>query len=173
MNRYLKRFLMITGIACCASSSTQAIPAYPRRIKITTSCDSFYLTMRGDENCKFAITTDGYTALQDSTGWYYASSSLTGETVKSNYRVCSEKMKDGETKSFLATLQKGLMPTVLPKDGMTHSVRSRISDHNNVSDMRSDAKIGNRKALVILMQYSDLKFRKTKEEFHRLFNEKG
>lgn len=161
----MKRLIILTLIACCAFIGTQAIPAYPHRVKIVTKTDSFHLTLRGDENCKFALTDDGFTAMQDSSGWFYVCSNQAGDIIKSAHMVCSaSKMKD-DTKSFLASVEKGLVPSY------NHEFAS-IKRSPSQNSLRSNSPIvGNMRVLIILMQYSDIKFKKTQTDFNRLFNE--
>ena len=163
----MKRFIIITLIACCAAIGTQAIPAYPRRVKIATKTDSFFLTLRGDENCKFAITEDGYTAMQDSCGWHYAYANQNGEVVKSVHMVSSENKMRAETRSFLASVEKGLIPSYSNEYASIRRSPDKKSSHSN------SPIVGNMRVLIILMQYSDLKFKKTQTDFDRLFNEPG
>lgn len=158
----------MTLIACCAFIGTQAIPAYPRRVKIVTATDTFYLTLRGDENCKYALTDDGYTALPDSGGWLYACTNPDGEVVKSAYRVCSEGRKDADVRNFLTRQSKGLFPSV-PQD----ATAKRMCPGRSQASRPARAVVGSRRALIILMQYSDVKFQKTQTDFDRLFNEQG
>lgn len=159
---------MLTLIACCAVTGTQAIPAYPRRVIVSTGSDSFYLILRGDENCKFAITEDGYTALQDSSGWYYACTNPTGEVIKSNYKVCSEYKKSATIKQFLGAQPKYLIPTSSSDNPFVRKSAEMFDEHRS-----STPKVGNRRVLIILMQYNDLKFKKSQTDFNRLFNEEG
>lgn len=159
---------MIYVIACCAFTSTQAIPAYPRRVKIATGNDSFYLYLRGDENCKYALTEDGYTALQDSCGWYYACTNQVGEVIKSTYKVCSEEKKSNAINTFLSSQAKGIYPTMHSKDNI---IEMPTSESKNTQ--LENPVVGDRRILIILMEYRDVKFKKTQEDFYRLFNEKG
>lgn len=166
MRRFSIRIVTLVLIACCAVSGTQAIPAYPHRVKIIAERDSFWLTLRGDEHFKFAITDDGYTALPSSGGWYYACTNNGGEVVKSNFRVSSESKKDIATRAFLNTQIKGIIPSY-EKD----TARYNYSISRSPSLSSNKAIVGERRILIILMQFSDVKFRKSQEDFDRLFNE--
>lgn len=163
------RILLFVLIACCATNGTQAIPAYPHRIKIIAEQDSFWLTLRGDERFKFALTDDGYTALASADGWYYACTNNAGEVVKSNFRVSSESKKDVSTRLFLETQPKGMVPSY-EKD----STRFDITVNRSPSlSPNNPPVVGERRILIILMQFSDVKFRKTQSDFDRLFNEEN
>lgn len=168
MKRFFIRIVSLAIIACCAVCRTQAIPAYPRRVRIVTEKDSFYLTLRGDERCKFAVTDDGYTALPDADGWYYAYTNHAGKVAKSIYKVCSEANKSAATHSFLKTQTKGIIPHYL-----SDSTSAPYSVNRSLSRMSNNPIIGERRVLIILMQFSDLKFKKSQMDFHRLFNEQN
>lgn len=164
----IRRVFLLVFIACCAVSGTQAIPAYPHRVKFFSGKDSFFLTLCGDENYKFAITDDGYTALPDSCGWFYATTNQTGEVIKSEYMVCSENMKSRDIKSFLSKQLKGILPSY-----PTNEETKRLISYNSSIRQSSSPVVGTRRVLIILMQYNDLKFKKTQRDFDRLFNEIG
>lgn len=167
MKRFKIRIVLLTLIACCAVSGTQAIPAYPHRIKIIAERDSFWLTLRGDERFKYALTDDGYTALSSADGWYYACTNNAGEIVRSSFRVSSESKKDVATRSFLETQTKGVVPSY-EKD----PTKFVFSENRSPSLLTHTSSIvGERRILIILMQFSDVKFNKKQSDFDRLFNE--
>ena len=142
-----------------------AIPAYPRKVKFVQGNDTIWLTLRGDEYVKYAIDEDGYTAIHDSLGWYYAYKDEKGDVKKSSFRVQSNGKMSMETKSFLATQPKGLCPSI-----SIDNLR-QLSPH--FDNRRNSPVVGERRALIILMQYSDVKMQKTQNDFDRLFNEQG
>ena len=164
----MKRYCLIFLIACCASNGTQAMPAYPHPVKIVTETDSFCLTLYGDECCKYAVTEDGYTALPDSCGWVYACINSSGEVTKSSYRVCSEHQKDLAVMSFLVRQPKGVFPSYTLDESVVRKTAGYTQPSASFIPIT-----GNRRILIILMQYSDVKFRKTQKDFDRLFNEQG
>ena len=168
MRRFSQRFVLFTLIACCAVNGTQAIPAYPRKVRIVTENDSFYLTIRGDERCKFAITDDGYTALPAADGWYYAYTSHEGEIMKSSFKVSSENKKSAEVLSFLKAQAKGIIPHY-----KSDTISTQTSTNRSVQRASSNPIVGERRILIILMEFSDVKFKKSHNDFERLFNEQN
>lgn len=167
MGHFSIRIILLTLIACCAVHSTQAIPAYPHRIEIIEGQDSFSLKLCGDERVKFAITDDGYTALPSADGWYYAQTNNDCEVVRSNFKVSSDGKKDVATRSFLEMQEKGMIPSYY-KDSVRHnfSVSRSLAQSPKKSPI-----VGDRRILIIMMQFSDVRFRKTQSDFDRLFNE--
>ncbi|MDE6794530.1 MAG: M6 family metalloprotease domain-containing protein [Muribaculaceae bacterium] len=166
MRQFIFRIVLLTIVAFCANNGTKAIIAYPNPIRITVERDTFYLSLRGNENCKFAITDDGYIALPDTNGWYYACTNSIGEVVKSKYKVSSERNRDATTRSFLKTQTQGLIPTYKPDTLRINKSTTRASTRASGNPI-----IGDRRILIILMQFSDLKFKKSLADFDRLFNE--
>lgn len=147
------------------NSEVVSVPAYPYKITVKTETGkSVEIYMRGDEYHKYAITTDGYTLLSDSKGWWYAKAIDDGKIIKSEYKLEAYSYESSELKQFKSVCKKGLIPE-----------RSLQSSQNCVSDTRRNSAInsvkGERRALVILMQFKDLSFTKKSEEFLALFNE--
>lgn len=152
-----------------SNMSLWAVPAYPNRIKVKTEKGLVYINMRGDENCKYAISEDGYTILQDSTGWYFACINEKGEIQKSSHQLQPISRMDAKTKSYLATLPKGLCPA-------SESRSEALIKHSDSSVMtRTDKKtvLGDRRVLIILMEFVDKPFKKTNTDFYNLFNQPG
>ncbi len=143
-----------------------AVPAYPKKTAVIVNGDTLYISLKGDENCKFAIDEQGYTILPTERGWFYAKEDEEGNVALSNYQLMSERRMSSQTKAFLNSTKKGLVPIV--RAAITKSNRSA-----NISFAERKPAVGIRKALIILMQFRDTKFTKTKEDFHRLFNEEN
>ncbi|MBQ6063392.1 MAG: M6 family metalloprotease domain-containing protein [Prevotella sp.] len=164
----MKRSFILIIIACCAFVGTQAMPAYPRRVKIVAERDSFYLTLHGDERFKFAVTDDGYTVLPSADGWYYACINDVGEVTKSRYKVSLENEKDATFHSFLEKQSKGIIPQY-----KIDSTKTNYSFNSQLSNLKGNPMVGERRILIILMQFSDVKFKKSQSDFDRLFNEQN
>ena len=122
--------------------------------------------MRGDEYQKFAITVDGYSLVNDNNEWWYAKLSDNGNIEKSSFRLMAEEDETAELKSFKSNCPKGIVSKQSKLE--ESNAGNRVVKSGNVTPR--EPAIGERHALVILMQYTDLKFRKTKEEFEELFN---
>ena len=121
--------------------------------------------MRGDEHQKYAVSVDGYTLLNNSDGWWYASSSENGEVQKSEFRLMPDECETEALKKFKQTCPKGLQSGSLGTNTVLQSIGVQ---RRNVS---ISPIVGERRALVILMQYKDRAFKKTNEDFNFLFNE--
>ena len=145
-----------------------AVPAYPNRVTVKTeSGKNTTIFLRGDEFLKYAITEDGYTLLSDSAGWWYACLSATGKVEKSNFKLMDYEDETTELKQYKAECPKGLQPIIYNGTG-----QNRIYEQTNNTQSNS-AIVGERRALVILMQYKDLAFKKEASDFEDLFNSIG
>lgn len=138
-----------------------AISAYPHKIPICIGKDTVYIRLFGDEHTKYAETIDGYTILQQDDVWYYANKTSSGELVPSEYKL--SKQVDGNTQLFLENL-----PCHLKRE------KACVRDNLEVGkNSLGKGAVGTRRILVILMQYNDLSFVKSPEEFFNLFNSVG
>ena len=142
-----------------------AVPAYPYKVFVSTfNGKRVAIYMKGDETQRFAITEDGYTILCDSVGWWYASLSNDSTLIKSEFCLTALEDETTELKNFKTKTPKGIVPK--------RNVKSSYSRASNVEKVKtSEPLVGERRALVILMQYKDLPFNKTKEDFEHLFNQ--
>lgn len=144
-----------------------AVPAYPKRSAIVVNGGLVYITIKGDENCKFAIDEQGYTVLPTENGWNYAAEDEQGKVVVSAYKMMPANKLSVEAKEFLKRTRKGIVPMV---DNVDKEVIHKSPSMTNAS---KKPVVGTRKALMILMQFRDTKFTKSKNDFQRLFNEQG
>ncbi|MDE6158566.1 MAG: M6 family metalloprotease domain-containing protein [Bacteroidaceae bacterium] len=138
--------------------------AYPYPISVKTDKGETYITLCGDEYCKYGFTEDGYAIVQDSDGWYFTSTNEEGNVQKSVYRIEAPEYRSKELRNFLSKQEKGLRP--LPIDKYANERKIRRSKTKKLV-------IGNRKALVVLMQFPDVGFTKTVADFNNLFNQRN
>lgn len=145
----------------------RAIPAYPYRTSVVVGNDTVWLTLHGDECCKYATTSDGYTVLQDDKEcWYYATVDKNGYAICSDFALKSEISMDESTVSFLANQRKGIIPQ---KDLMSND--SKYFLRSKPQSRKIQSVIGPRRILVILLEFRDLAFKKSAEDFNNLFNQ--
>lgn len=165
--RTVIRFILYFLVFVLYSQKIYSVSAYPFKIIVTTSTGkSAEIYLRGDEHQKYALSADGYTLLNDSMGWWYATVSEDGHVKKSSFMLMSHEEETAELKKYKMYCPKGIIP---PK-----VVTQRVESQDGTQTRTSGAPCkGERRALVILMQYKDLPFKKTKEEFEKLFNTIG
>lgn len=143
-----------------------AVPAYPYKISVKTeNGKDVSIFMRGDEHIKYAVSSDGYTLLNDSSGWWYAEKDGEETLRRSPYRLMTAEDETEELKIFKKNCPKEL---ILKSKSELEDVRRSQEVETTVRKSRSIT--GERRALVVLMEFKDVGFKKTKEEFAELFN---
>lgn len=136
------------------------IPAYPHKIPVQTDWGIAYIQLYGDEYLKHAETLDGYTLFQQEDCWYYAELDTDGSLKASSFKLGD--FSNAGIDSFLNRTPKHLKASEIP------------SPHGSLISSQTVRKIkdatGDRKILVILMQFTDVQFVKTEYDFDQLFN---
>ncbi len=165
--RYLCLLYILLFLTYC---NTFAVPAYPKRIKIAVEDGFVYITIHGDENTKYGTTDDGYTIMQHNNAWYYVCKNCKGEISLSEYKL--KKTRNSEINEFLQKTDKGLKPVTNKATQLKYKTQTR-SLSNSIFAVGKTSAIGERRALVILMQFTDKKFIKSRYEFEALFNQEG
>lgn len=150
---------------------TLAITAYPYPILISSPSGGVTIYLRGNQNFKYAVTSDGFPLLQDGNNWFFAACDEKGNLYPSLYKAEAEQCRNNELKLFLEKQSKEhLLEVIQTKaEQRTKNSRSRILQHYN----QNKSVQGQRKVLVVLMQFADLKFSKTHDDFDALFNKKN
>ena len=155
--------LVLLCLSFCPQSIV-AIPAYPFKTAVKTFNGKWVdIFMQGDEHHKFAFTTDNYTILNDSNGWWYATQTENGEVKKSSFRLVAKEDENSELKNFKQTCPEKLIPPT----NSSNTFRRVVDKSQTVGNTPI---VGERHALVILMQYQDVKFKCSKKAFDNLFN---
>lgn len=153
--RYFVLCLMLyVGTNACS------MPAYPHKIPVVVDGDTVFIRLYGDEHLKFAEDEAGYTIVQKSEQWFYANKNSDGDLEASPYRLTAKQNDD--LKKFLESGPKHIRP--MPR------VYSHDTLYTETRAIRSSLTKGNRRILVVLMQYRDLSFNKTPNDFDNLFN---
>ena len=159
----VKRFIFVLQILLIVGVLyVNGMPAYPKKIPINVGDGVIYIRLFGDEHNKRAESIDGYSLIQKSSEWYFAERDADGWLKPSAHKLSATLTDD--TKQFLTNTPKHL----------TNSPNVGCSNNNSIDKTsRSQNVYGNRKVLVILMQYSDLSMVKSKNDFNNLFNSIG
>jgi len=154
----MKQLSAIFIIVLLAFLRSAACPAFPGIITVSENGDTAHIRLKGDENMKYAVDEDGYSLLQTADGWFYATADRDGYAVPS-----SLKLSDSRRHTAKRALKRGLRPrkALLPVSRAEY-VKSQARGREPV--------VGDRRVLVILMQFSDIAFCKSKQDFNDLFN---
>lgn len=163
--KYITIFICVLFVL--QSSPLCAVPAYPGKVDVVVkNGKTASIFVKGDEYFKYALSEDGFTLLSDGTDWWYAEIDEEGNLVSSKFPLTTLDDADEDLKAFKALCPKHLMRDV-PGDNVQKSPVQRIGINNG------EPIVGQRRALVVLMQYRDMKMSKSYEEFDALFNEIG
>lgn len=160
----IKILLSFAALGICLSAS--AVSAYPGVIRYLCSDGSYVnLWLKGDEHCKWAVTEDGSVLMRDSVGeWCYADVDLNGEPCASHWKLSTLHSKGLD--DFLQKLPEEIKPGMRLRQQQKEVVGSRNGT------LRVSA-VGEQRTLVILMQYKDVSFKKTRDDYDALFNIPG
>lgn len=178
-----------------AIMSVYAKPAKPGIMQMRQP-DGTLLSLRlvGDENYHYWLSTDGYPVAETAQGFYYATPSPDGSLHASAYKVTEPSARTAAVRSYLSSLD---MPrTIATLDsaaaaaprrscvGIAPVRRAAAKDDEATEGYRkgyglfpgtSFPSVGEQKALVILVQYTDVKFnlKDPHDYFSRMLNEPG
>lgn len=145
---------------------SQASPAYPFKTSIILQDgDTMLVSIKGDEHCKYAITEDSITIIQQNNVWYYAEVDSVGNAIPSMYAVQSKKKESKDLISFLSKQPKGITPSI--------NTRLDKNDIQKSSSEGTSAVVGERRVLVVLMAFQDRDFYFDKDYFEDLFNKES
>lgn len=163
----MKFFVAFVYVLFFVVSQIFASPAYPNKIKIRTADgDSIWITLKGNEKNKYALTEDGYVIQQRKDGWYYLEKNSKDSLSLSEFYV-SSKLKREKTinpiteKQYIEYISSSQNNSI-DKGYKTYIQERRTKLVNNEVNV-----------LVVLLQFPDCKCRKTQQDFFDLFNKEN
>ena len=183
--RMKKIFFLLVAVILTGGVS-YAVTVYPYPVTVSTPSGAMTIFLQGNEHCKYALTDDGYPLLQNSQGWYFASVGKEGQFSASAFRAEAKELRDEKLCDFLEKESKKLerrevcdvqnVEHVILGMDMHSMVENDQTEQNDNAPMyvpNGSAVVGERKALVVLVQFADVKFTKSKNDFYNLFNQAG
>lgn len=167
-NRYIKLALTLL-VALFIQSQAWAIPAYPGKIQVTQPDGSrLTIKMHGDEFFGYATLENGSLITQKDDGFYYYASMVGDKIVASAQKASSTG----------AMLSRG--SGVIPAQAAFIASRrreQRMRDNSQIprADFSLATKAGERKSLIIMVQYEDVKFTTANvtTAFNNMLNQSG
>ncbi len=164
----IKKIPLLLLLVFCFTYTSFASTAYPKPIKFTQPDGSIItITLKGDEHTKWAVTSDGYTLLSNSKGYFeYAKSDNRGYLVPSGVIAKETKERTSEDLALLSKISKGLSYS----NEQVQMLRT-IKAINKSERRKAFPTTGNRKLVCILMGFKDKAFTKTQTDFNNLFNQ--
>lgn len=160
--------LLLSFLPLLYSLHTVTMPAYPKKVRLASGV---YITIHGDERCKWGVSEDGYTILPTQQGWMYAKDDGNGYAVSSEYELTSREERSEDLAEFLKSQQKGLPLDVASARSETKNT-TKVKRQTGKSGEKQTA-VGDRRALVIMMSFANLDFKKSKTDFDDLFNKEN
>jgi M6 family metalloprotease-like protein len=165
MSRKTSFLFIVIALFFVSVNSLFAVPAVPWPVeKVQPDGTKISVYLRGDEKAHWMESLDGYTLMYDAQKFIvYADQDSQGNLVPTNIKFTGQT-----TGPTGRTISKGL----------TYS-KSQISMFEQVWQVTSDEKIqrapvtGSRKALCVLMDFSNRSFSKANSEFETIFNQVG
>lgn len=167
------KYLLLSLLAVFCNISANAVSAYPELIDFRQPDGKIVkVRMLGDEYVKFAETEDGYTLIYGDEGaLVYADLDNNNELVPSGFRATNINDRPQDVCLFLTQKSRKLSYSISQIERFKESMTSiRRSPKDRTSRMPVT---GQKKFLTILVEFSDVKFKNTKDEFYNLLNEEG
>ena len=165
----MKKFLLLC--ACFfVSLISFAIGAYPYPVSIKTPSGEMMIYLKGNESFKYAMTPDGFPLVQQGSDWFFATIDESGNVSASPYRAEKESCRGDELKALLTMLPVNVLLETMAQQGKGAAHHKKVP-LKGVSRKRSIE--GKRNVLVVLMQFMDVKFSKSKTDFDNLFNKEN
>lgn len=129
---------------------------------------------RGDERRHYVLSEDGYLLQNQGGVYYYATLSQEGAVKMSQVRAQNIKDRSSEAKALLQKTDKEALLKALETKQKAQKVRRAPMKNVGLFDDGFPSK-GRQKALVVLVQYKDVKFTldDPNDYFTRLMSEKG
>jgi M6 family metalloprotease-like protein len=183
----MKKIYFLILMLFLASSKLFAVPAYPYPIEITQP-DGTTLTimLKGDEFVSWAETSDGYTLLRNSSGYFeYAQKDVQGDLALSGVIAKSVQQRSTADNVFLQKIPKklGFSVTQAAAFRQMRQMQQQALDNMSVSQnlpLRSDtvsqpvpSVTGIIRAPLILVQFPGKPFTKMQWHFQLLCNQVG
>ena len=140
-----------------------AMPAYPHKIPLIIDGDTLYIHLYGDEHQAWAETEDGYSIIQnEEQQWCYAQLNRSGQLEPTRWQVKKTDRHEADFCLFINQLPKHLFVPTRKEDPQKWQQKRKVK-----------STIGERRVLIILMDFQDLKFSKKQKDFDNLFNQEG
>jgi M6 family metalloprotease-like protein len=188
----MRKILLLVILVILLISKTNAVPANPHPIKYTQSDGSeITIQLKGDEIVNWAETLDGYTLVNNGNkGWEYAIASQSGDIKASGVLACEINKRKANEVRLIRGLKKNyrfsprqvnmLKSVWEAKFGSDKLVGAGdffnpniIKSSSNDGRRKVFSPMGNKKLLLILIQYPDEHFTYTQADFEGLMNTQG
>lgn len=164
--------LLLLIVLFVVTVQSYATIAYPGLVEFKQPNGNLVkVIMRGSETLKWAETEDGYTLMYDSIGnLVYAELDVMGDLVPSNMIATDRDFRPAEVEMRLMSTPKRLSYSQRQLN-MAEQVRQARSQQMAQMASSGAPAVGTRKMLLILVDFPDYPFQKTKKDFELLMNQ--
>ncbi|MCH5176702.1 MAG: M6 family metalloprotease domain-containing protein [Prevotellaceae bacterium] len=177
----MKKQLFAFIAAAAVSLNLSAVPAKPvQRIVQQSDGTTITVTLRGDENFHYYTTLDGVTVVENADGTFsYAcvqNGVLTSTKVLAHdaaQRSAAERNTIQQHDALLRQHISDVWTTRAANRNAHRADRAEARRAQAAKNPKKAAITGNKKGLVILMQFPDKAMTHTQEEFNNQFNQVG
>ena len=170
MNRIFFKALLALALILSANIQSYASMAYPGLVDFRQPNGNVVkVYMRGSETLKWAESEDGYTLLYDEVGnLVYAEEDVMGDIVPSDIVATDIATRSSAVVQRLQAIPKRL---TYSQNQLSMAKQLRQARAAQMSTATKASSTGTVKMLVILVEFSDYKFKNTKESFNKLLNQ--
>jgi M6 family metalloprotease-like protein len=165
-------YLIISGLILFLPVGVVAMPAYPGLVKIQQpDGDEITIYMRGDEKVHWMESPDGYSLMYDKNKYIvFAEADKTGNMVPSSIIFRDARLRSSTVDEQLANIPKNLRYSASQVNTL-----KQIWNMTKRSQEQAAPKTvsGTIRAICPLVQFQDVSFKKTKEDFEQLMNQAG
>lgn len=168
----MKKIIFTIFLILTSASYLQAIPARGivrtvlqpdgTQVRIVVSGDEFYRMVRTEDGCSVTKGADGY--------WYYAAYDFNGAKRSSGVRV-----SPGNAATFAATASRIVPNGTLRAAAARKRAAVNRARRSRTARVSPATKAGavSRKALIVLAQFPDLKFKYSQSNFENMVSQPG
>lgn len=173
---------LILGCMCAGALSTWAIPARHGVTHSFTQPDGTVVSLQlvGDENHHYYLTADGRIVIGSEGKYCYASVDARGELVNTRVLAHDPETRGDDEKALVDGLSSANILSAMQSRSMAMKTEAEALSRSNDQDYKGRLQtryptIGNVRTLVILANYSDVKFTTPDAHnyFSRMLNEEG
>jgi len=146
------------------------IPAKPEQISYKQPDGSLIsLNLKGDAVIHWAVSSDGYTLLSNSNGFYeYAKLDFNGDLVSTGVIARDENKRSTSDITLLNSIPKGIN---FSDNQISQKISTYKSSKSNGNSVKSFPSTGTQNFLVLMVEFSDVTFSNTVTDFDNLMNQ--
>lgn len=177
MSRWLKIFILTVSATLVTAADLYCGPVRNGdAVYSQPDGSTFAAKVKGDEWTRIRTTADGHVIAKDSDGWW-----CYGKYDQEGRLECTEHIVGHAVPSEILSASRFIPYAALARKARERRMEVSMKNEEalrqcrqaNSMATRSTSSVNHKKGLAILAQFQDVKFTYSKEDFHKLLNEKG